>query len=164
MALLPLVLTLSLAAAPEPAPPEPGADRELIIHAFRSPSMGLEVRDSFLGFHVGLYPTAIDENAAGESRTTWFVKFGLTAYFLGFDTGSGRLSSPFVSLSLAQGLNNAWDVSDSITGGSGVMLDVGFRWAAWRGLDLRLGAMGLLGFDGRMLVRPAPGLSWSVPL
>lgn len=161
MLLVPFALALAVSAVPDT---EDHVDRELMIHGFRSPSTGIELRESFLGFHVGLYPTTIDENAAGESRTTWFLKFGLTAYFLGFDTGSGRESSPFVGVSLVQGLNNDWDVSESVTGGTGVMFDAGFRWAAWRGLDLRLGAMGLLGFDGRFLVRPAPGLSWSVPL
>lgn len=144
--------------------PSPSADRELMLHVFRAPSMGVELRESFLGLHLGLHPAIIDEDAAGASRTTWFAKFGLTAYFLGFDTGSGRDSSPYASLSLVQGLNGAWNVSKSVDEGTGVTVDVGFRWAAWRGLDLRLGAMMLIGFDGRTLFRPTPGLSWSVPL
>jgi len=141
MLLVPLLLLLAHT---------PGPDRELMIHVFRAPSMGVEIREGFLGLQLGLYPTAIDENDEGESRTTWFVKFGLAAYFLGFDTGSGRDSSPYVGLSLVQGLNNAWNVSDSIEHGSGLMLDVGFRWAVWRGLDLRLGGNLLVGFDGRV--------------
>ena len=144
-------------------------DREILVQGFRSPSMGVEVKDGFLGFSVGVYPTTIDENSRGEPRTTWFLKTGLTAYVYDFDTGSGRPSSPFVSLALVQGLNNAWNVSDSIREGSGVFVDLGFRWAAYRGLDLRMGAGLLVGWaaggtcgrprasDGRLLPRDLRG-------
>jgi hypothetical protein len=154
-----LVLGLVLAASPAAA----GPDRELIVHGFRAPSTGVELRQGVLGFHVGLYPTTIDHAANGESRTTWFLKTGLTAYFLGFDTGSGRDSSPYVGVSLVQGLGNDWDVSRSTTTGAGGTFEAGFRWAVYEGLDLRLGASVLAGFDGRVRVNPTPGIGWSVP-
>jgi hypothetical protein len=154
-----LVLGVALPGTPAAAKP----DRELIVHGFRAPSTGVELRQGVLGFHVGLYPTAIDEAPNGDSRTTWFLKTGLTAYFLGFDTGSGRDSSPYVGVSLVQGLGNAWDVSRSTTTGAGGTFEAGFRWAAYEGLDLRLGASVLAGFDGRVRVRPTPGIGWSIP-
>lgn len=139
-------------------------DREIILHAFRAPSTGVEFREGFLGLHVGLYPAIVDKNDRGAARTTWFLKTGLTAYFLGFDTGSGRNSSPYVSLSLVQGFGNAWDVTRSVTEGTGVAVDAGFRWAAWRGLDLRLGRGVMVGFDGRVKLNPTPGISRAIPL
>jgi hypothetical protein len=154
-----LVLGLVLPAGPAAA----GPDRELIVHGFRAPSTGVELRQGVLGFHVGLYPTTIDHASNGDSRTTWFLKTGLTAYFLGFDTGSGRDSSPYVGLSLVQGLGNDWDVSRSTKTGAGGIVEAGFRWAVYEGLDLRLGASVLAGFDGRIRVNPTPGIGWSVP-
>ncbi len=143
----------------------PGASseprRSVVLHAFRSPSMGVEVRQGVLGLHVGLFPLIVDRGPDGEPRTTWFVKAGVTAYFLRFDLGSGRPSSLFASAALVQGLNNAWDVTTSVTRGSGVHGEVGVLWAAWRGLDLRLGVGVLLGFDGRLQVHPTPGFSWA---
>lgn len=137
-------------------------EREILVQGFRSPSMGVEVKDGFLGFSVGVYPTTIDEDSRGRPRTTWFLKTGLTAYVYEFDTGSGRPSSPFVSLALVQGLNNAWNVSESVREGAGIFVDLGFRWAAYRGLDLRMGAGLLVGFDGRWHVRPTPGIGWAM--
>lgn len=62
-----------------------------------------------------------------------------------------------------QGLNNEWNVGKSVKAGSGLTFELGFRWAAWRGLDLRLGASVLIGFDGRVLFAPTPGLGWAIP-
>ena len=59
--------------------------------------------------------------------------------FLRFDLGSGRPSSLFTSVSLVQGTNNEWDVGRSIIHGTGVHGELGVVWAAWRGLDVRLG-------------------------
>jgi len=53
-------------------------ERELIVHGFRAPSMGVELRDGWLGFHLGLYPTPIDNNAEGKTLTNWFFKTGVT--------------------------------------------------------------------------------------
>ncbi len=139
------------------------SDREVIINLFRTPSTGVEFREGFFGVHVGVYPGIVDNGPDGSSRTTRFLKFGVSAYPLGFDTGSGRKSSPYAALSLVQGLNNDWDVSKSVTHGAGVSLELGFRWAAWRGLDIRLGASALLGFDGRLRFAPTPGIGWAIP-
>ena len=156
-----LAALAGLAAAPTTARAAP--DREIIVHGFRAPSTGVELREGVIGFHVGFYPTTLDKAPDGDDRTTWFLKTGLTVYFLGFDLGSGRDSSPYVGLSLVQGLGNEWDVSKSTTTGAGGTFEAGFRWAVYEGLDLRLGASLLAGFDGRTRVRPTPGISWAVP-
>jgi hypothetical protein len=145
-----------------PAQAEPLPRREIIVNGFRAPSTGIELRDGWLGFHLGLYPTTIDTNADGAPRTTFFLKVGVLAYPLQFDTGSGRPSSPYVGLSLVQGLNNDWDVTRAAGAGSGGLAEIGFRWAAYRGLDLRLGVALLVGFDGRIQVNPTPGIGWAV--
>lgn len=156
------VVLLVAVAATSPATAAP-AERELTVHGFRSPSMGVELRDGWLGFHLGLFPLIADEGDDG-TRTTWFVKTGVTAYPWRVDLGSGRLSGPFVSLSLMQGLNNEWNVSTSVGDGAGVHGELGFRWAVTSGLDLRLGLGVLFGSEGRVVVHPTPGISWTVAL
>jgi hypothetical protein len=153
---------LALAFAPE-SRAEALPRRELIVNGFRAPSTGIELRDGWLSYHLGFYPTTIDTNADGAPRTTWFLKVGLLAYPLQFDTGSGRPSSPYIGLSLVQGLNHDWDVSRDAGSGSGGLAELGFRWAAYRGLDIRLGASLLAGFDGRIKLNPTPGIGWAIP-
>lgn len=166
MTTLLLTLLVSQTSSPaEPAPTPAAPPRtQVSLHAFRSPSIGLEVRQGFLGLHVGAFPLLLDTAPEGGARTTWFLKAGLTAYFLRYDLGSGRPSSLFASVSLVQGLNNDWNVSTSVTRGTGVHGEVGVVWAAWRGLDVRLGVGFLLGFDGRYSVHPTPGFSWTTTL
>ncbi len=139
------------------------AERELTLHGFRSPSTGVELRDGWLGFHVGAFPLIADEGRDG-SRTTWFLKTGLTAYPWRLNLGSDRPSGPFVSVSLMQGMNNEWDVAISAKRGTGIHGEAGFRWAVGAGLDLRLGAGVLVGSDNRVVVHPTPGIGWSVVL
>ncbi len=141
----------------------PPAEREVILHGFRSPSMGVEVKQDWIGFHVGVYPTIIDEGLDGDGRTTWFAKTGLTFYPFQFDTGAGRPSGFYAGMALMQGLGNAWDTSKSATTGGATFFDLGFRWAAFAGFDLRLGAGLLVGFDGRTEFNFTPGFSWAVP-
>jgi hypothetical protein len=50
--------------------------RELIVHGFRAPVTGLELRDGPLGFHLGVYPTILGD----EGVTTFFSKVGLSLY------------------------------------------------------------------------------------
>jgi hypothetical protein len=147
----------SRAADPEPA------TREVILHGFRAPSMGVELREDWIGFHVGVYPTILDKGADGKGRTTWFAKTGVTFYPFQLDLGSGRPSGLYVGIALMQGLGNAWDASKSATSGAGGFFDLGFRWAAFKGFDLRLGAGALVGFDGRTAFNFTPGFSWGIP-
>ncbi|MDX2087639.1 MAG: hypothetical protein SFX73_07305 [Kofleriaceae bacterium] len=169
MSLLPrasLVLTCLglLASAPATADTDHTfADRELTVHGFRSPSIGVELREKWLGFHVGLFPLIADDGVDG-ARTTWFLKTGLTVYPVRFTLGSQRPSGPFASVSLLQGLNNEWNVAESVSQGTGAHGELGFRWAVGRGLDLRLGIGVAIGADRRVIVHPTPGIAWSVAL
>lgn len=132
---------------------------EILLNAFRGPSMGLEFKHENWGLHLGLYPTILDQNAAGQARTTWFLRSGLNYYHgLWQDPfwGEGGL---YGGVSLMQGINNAWNVSESATQGSGVMGDIGVRWRFLPQLEARLGVALLVGFDGRMAVNPTPGIS-----
>ena len=161
-------LTVGLAARDVRAEGEvfalvPAPEREVILHGFRSPGMGLEFREGPLGFNLSMYPTVVDKNGSGLERTTWFAKVGLTGYFLGVDTGSGRMSSLYASAALMQGLNNKYDVSRSVAEGTALVVDVGARWAAYKGLDFRLGVSVLVGLDGSVSVNPTPGISWAIP-
>ena len=130
------------------------------MHGFRGPVTGLELRDGFLGFYLGAYPIIL----RGESVTSWFLKVGVSAYVLSFDLGSGRDSGFYAGLSLLQGLGGAHDVREDIASGTAFSGEAGFRWAAVKGLDLRLGISVLTTSDGQVSVNPTPGISWSVPL
>lgn len=153
---------------PEPSPEAKTTigmpKRELMLHGFRAPSMGVELREDWIGFHVGFYPTIVDKGADGKGRTTWFAKTGVTFYPWQFDAGSGRPSGLYLGVALVQGLNNDWDASKSATTGAGGFFDAGFRWAAFKGFDLRLGAGALVGFDGRFEFNFTPGFSWAIAL
>lgn len=138
--------------------------RQVVLHGFRNPVTGLEVREAAVGFVVGFAPNIVDTGRDGENRTTWFTKTGIFLYPFGVDTGSAGRFEPYLGVSLVQGLGNAWNVSESVVHGSGVTFDGGLRWASPVGLDLRLGAVLLVGFDGRFNWNPAPGIGWMVPL
>lgn len=156
-------LALLLAAPAAAHADDALAERELTVHGFRSPSMGVELRDHALGFHVGLFPLIADDGLDG-SRTTWFLKTGLTVYPVRFALGSRRPSGPFASVSLLQGLNNEWNVAESVSQGTAIHGELGFRWALGQGLDLRLGIGIAAGSEGRVIVHPTPGISWSTVL
>jgi hypothetical protein len=142
-----------------------GAERrQIVVHGFRNPATGLEVREGSVGLVVGFSPNIIDKAPNGESRTTWFTKTGLFLYPLGFEAGGAGRFEPYLGVSLVQGLGNDWNVSESVTHGSGVTFDGGLRWASAMGLDLRLGAVLLAGFDGRIRLNPAPGVGWTIPM
>jgi hypothetical protein len=145
-------LVVILSAIPRAA----RADRELTVNLFRSPSMGLEYRESFVGFHAGFYPTVISQDAHGNNETTWFLKLGVTGYVGRFALGGDAPSSFFTSVSYVRGLNHGW--------GNGLVVDAGFRWVAWRGLNLRLGGCVLLSPGQSPRVNPTPGIGWSFPL
>jgi hypothetical protein len=125
--------------------------REVMVHGFRAPSIGLEYRHGFVGLHAGAYTSVLD--TPGDAH--WFVKAGATAYLLPVRLTSERHSSFYVSASLLRGLSSEF--------GNGAMAEAGFRWAAWRGLDLRLG-VAVLRSGGKTFVNPTPGLSWSIAL
>jgi hypothetical protein len=132
------------------------ADREFGVNLFRSPSIGLEYRESFVGLHAGFYPTVVSQDRRGNNQTTWFLKLGITGYVGRFELGGDTPSAFFTSASYVRGLNHGW--------GHGLVADAGFRWVAWRGLNLRLGGGLLVSPGHRPRINPTPGIGWIFPL
>jgi hypothetical protein len=130
-------------------------DREIIVHAFRSPSIGLEVRRGWFGVHGGLYPTIISSEESGKKNNTWFLKSGVTAYVLQVSTGGARKSEVFISASALRGLSQGWKNAGQI--------EPGFRWALSRHMDVRIGASLLMGEDKHTHINPTIGVSWVFP-
>jgi hypothetical protein len=144
-----LLLSLPARADTTSLQPDFADTRELMVHAFRAPSIGLEYRAGHFGVHAGAYTSAL--NTAGQA--TWFFKAGVTGYFLPMRLTSERHSSFYASASFLRGVQTGWS--------NGFMPEAGFRWAAWKGIDLRLGVAVLLAPGRQVYVNPTPGISWS---
>lgn len=123
---------------------------ELSVNGFRNPSIGLEYRHSIVSVHLGYYLT----NFAPDVTTT-FIRAGLTLWYLPLATDGDASSSLYTSVSYLYGLSRDW------TGDSGFMVEAGFRWMPWRGLNLRLGVNVLASAKHELKVNPNPGISWS---
>jgi hypothetical protein len=157
VALVALLLGLPLfssarAETPAPGGPSFGGSREVMLHGFRAPSIGAEYRHGFVGLHAGVYTSVLDT----PGKATWFFKAGVTAYLLPVRLTSERFSSFYVSGSWLRGFDAEWS--------SAFMPEAGFRWAAWKGIDLRLGAAALFAPGKPVRVNPTPGISWSFSL
>ena len=139
-------------AAPAAAPASPPLN-ELNLNLFRSPSIGLEYRRWNVSVHAGAYPTVISRNADGDNETSWFFRAGLTHYFLGHSFYGQRPSEFFFDASYVRGLNLGHE--------NGALLEVGYRWMVWSGLNLRLGAAVLLEPGEDAHFNPTPGIGWS---
>jgi hypothetical protein len=157
-----VVATAALAAAcllVRPAAADPSVRRteqELNLNVFRNPSIGVEYRRGWLAGHVGMYPTIISKDETGDNETTWFAKVGVTAFFLGTSLYGQRESEVYVSTSYMRGLNHGR--------GNGALVDVGYRWMVWGGLNVRLGVAALLEPGHRTKINPTPGIGWSTSL
>jgi hypothetical protein len=127
--------------------------QELSVNFFRNPSIGLEWRYSQVSIHAGYYLTNFEPNV-----TTEFIRSGVTFWFLPFATNGDVPSSFYSSVSYLYGLTREW------TGSTGMMLEAGFRWMPWRGLNVRLGVDVLLSPNQAIKVNPNPGVSWSFVL
>lgn len=122
---------------------------ELSINGFRNPSVGLEYRHKQLSYHAGYYPTAF---ASGE--TTSFLKVGATAWFL--PVGKKENPSSFYSgASYLRGFNRDY-VDKNALG-----IEAGFRWMVWKGLNVRIGVIGVAAEGEDLKINPTPGISYS---
>ena len=160
----PLMISTALLASVLSAAPLAAADdqalaaaratpQELNLNLFRNPSMGLEYRRGAVSLHGGIYPTVISKDAAGENETTWFVRAGLTTFFLGHAFYGQRPSEFYLSGSYLRGLN--------LGRGNAALAEAGYRWMVWRGLNLRIGVAVLLERGHDVRVNPTPGIGWS---
>ncbi|WP_082115826.1 DUF4386 domain-containing protein [Hymenobacter terrenus] len=137
--------------APErqPGPASRFAPREISVNGFRNPSLGLEYRYQHVSVHAGYYPTNFT-----SGRTTSFLKTGLTLWFLPV----GRQANPssfYASGSYLRGVDREYEAKN------GVAVDIGFRWMVWKGLNLRLGIIGLKAPGRDLEINPTPGISYS---
>lgn len=123
--------------------------KEFSINGFRNPSIGLEYRQQFISVHAGYYPTAFK---AGEN--TSFVKVGATAWFL--PTGKKENPSSFYAgASYLRGFNRDYE------GKNALGVEAGYRWMVWKGLNLRIGVIGVAAKGESLKINPTPGISYS---
>jgi hypothetical protein len=156
-----LTLTMIVPAAGKAAPAEEVTavesprrpPQEVSVNLFRNPSIGLEYRLGDVALHAGLYPTIISKDTDGKNETSWFLRAGLTYFFLGHSFYGQRPSEFYVSASYLRGFNHGHE--------NAALADLGYRWMVWRGLNLRIGVAALLERDHDVKINPTPGIGWS---
>jgi hypothetical protein len=123
--------------------------QELSINGFRNPSIGIEYRYHQVSVHAGYYTTAFK-----KGEYTNFYKAGTTFWFLPVGKKENP-SSFYSSLSYAKGINGEYKNKDA------AIVEIGFRWMVWKGLNLRLGVAALASDGQSVKVNPTPGISYS---
>ena len=129
-ALLLSALTVRQAQATPAEPPaatevQAATPQEVNLNLFRNPSIGLEYRRGDVSLHGGAYPTIISRGADGQYDTSWFLRAGVTTYFLGHSFYEQRPSEFYASVSYLRGLN--------LGRGNAALLETGYRWMVGRG-------------------------------
>lgn len=125
------------------------SNQEFSINGFRNPSIGAEYRYHRISVHAGYYTTAFKQGAY-----TNFYKAGLTYWYMPVGKKENP-SSFYSSLSYAKGINGDYKDKDAFIN------EFGFRWMAWKGLNLRLGVATLVTKGESVKVNPTPGISYS---
>ena len=121
----------------------------LSINAFRNPSIGLEYQRKQVSIHAGYYITAFESGV-----TTKFLKSGLTYWFL--PVGKKEIPSSFYAgASYLRGINLDYKNENALA------MEAGFRWYAWKGLNLRIGVIALAAEGKDLKINPAPSISYS---
>lgn len=123
--------------------------KEFSINGFRNPSIGAEFRVKQMSVHAGYYPTAFK---AGEN--TSFFKAGFTLWFLPVGKKQ-KPSSFYAGASYLRGFNRDYKEKNALG------IETGFRWMAWKGLNVRIGAIAVTAKDRSLKINPAPGISYS---
>lgn len=122
---------------------------EISVNGFRSPSMGLEYRHQNVSVHAGYYLTAFN-----KGNTTKFFKTGVTVWFLPVGKQENP-SSFYAGASYMRGLNLNYKNENALG------LEGGFRWMVWKGLNARLGVIGVVADGQSAKLNPAGGISYS---
>lgn len=123
---------------------------EFSINAFRNPSIGIEYRHQSVSVHAGYYVTAFESGV-----TTKFIKAGATLWLLPVGKKENP-SSFYVGASYLRGLNLDYKNENAVA------MEVGFRWMVWKGLNLRIGAIGVAAKGHDFKINPTPGISYSI--
>ncbi len=122
---------------------------EISLNGFRNPSIGLEYRYKMVSVHAGYYLTNF------ESGTTWkFAKTGLTFWFLPIGKRENP-SSFYSSVSYLRGLNRDYKNQNASS------VELGFRFMIWKGLQFRLGIVGLFAEGKDLRINPTPSINYS---
>jgi hypothetical protein len=122
---------------------------EISINGFRNPSIGAEYRYKQISVHAGYYPTNLESGI-----TTEFIKTGLTYWFLPVGKQVNP-SSFYGTIAFARGTSR--DYKDQNAG----IVELGFRWMVYKGLNLRIGVAGLAAENKTVKINPTPGISYS---
>ncbi|MDX1941181.1 MAG: hypothetical protein SFU99_11560 [Saprospiraceae bacterium] len=127
---------------------------EFSINGFRNPSVGLEYRYKSVSVHAGYYPTIISQDENDKGLTTSFLRTGLSLWFLPIGKKENP-SSFYASASYLRGFDREYKDENA------AMLEAGFRWMIWKGLNVRIGAAVLMAKDRPTYLNPTPGISYS---
>lgn len=122
------------------------------INAFRNPSIGLEYHRKQGSIHAGYYLTNFESGV-----TTEFFKTGVAYWFLPF--GKNEIpSSLYVGASYLRGLTREYKNENAYA------IEAGARIMIWKGLQFRLGIIGL-GAEGKSFkINPTPSINYSFKL
>ena len=122
---------------------------EFSVNGFRNPSIGLEYRHQHISVHAGYYITNFEKNV-----TTKFFKAGVTAWFLPVGKKDNP-SSFYAGVSYLRGINRDYKEENALG------MEAGFRWMVWKGLNIRIGAIGVAAKGHDLKINPTPGISYS---
>jgi hypothetical protein len=122
---------------------------ELSINGFRNPSIGVEYRHQKVSVHAGYYITAFESGV-----TTKFFKAGATVWFLPIGKKQNP-SSFYAGASYLRGLNLDYKNENAVA------MEAGFRWMVWKGLNVRIGAIGVAAKGHDFKINPTPGINYS---
>ncbi len=140
-----MLLLASIASAQDKFP-----ENTLSINGFRNPSIGLEYQRKQFSVHAGYYPTNFESGV-----TTEFLKAGVTYWFL--PVGKREIPSSFYGgLSYLRGITRDYRDKNALG------IEAGFRWYAWKGLNLRIGVIALASEGQNLKINPTPGISYSL--
>jgi hypothetical protein len=143
--LLALLLVLSSTAIAQ----SKFAENTISINTFRNPSIGLEYQRRQISIHIGYYPTNFESGV-----TTEFLKLGVSYWFL--PIGEKEIPSSFYSgVSYLRGTTRDYKDKNALG------IEAGFRWYAWKGLNLRIGMIALAAEKQSLKINPTPSISYS---
>jgi hypothetical protein len=122
---------------------------EVSINGFRNPSIGLEYHHYQVSVHAGYYTTAFK-----KGEYTNFIRTGISYWFAPTDNKEIP-SSFYAGVSYLRGLTRSYKDENAFA------LEGGYRWMAWKGLNVRIGIIALASEGKSVQINPTPGISYS---